>query len=78
MFSSLFYTNTIEHSSGNIALALIIAGVITAASILILAGSLADGHELLITVGTIGLIFGLLGTIHLGIRFFRYVKDPRR
>ncbi|MCI5066294.1 AarF/UbiB family protein [bacterium] len=66
-------TGTIEYSSGNIALALIVAGVITASSILILAGSLAeDGGDLFQTLGIFGLLIALLGIIHLGIRFFKY------
>ena len=65
-------TYTIEHSSGNIALALIIAGFITASSILILAGSRGEGSDLLHTMGVFGIILAMIGIVVLAIRFFRY------
>jgi ubiquinone biosynthesis protein len=64
-------TETIEHASGNIAYALIVAGIITASSILILAGSHTEGG-VFETIGLLGMGGGAVGIVNLILRSFRF------
>ena len=68
-------TNTLEHASANISISLVILGLFTAAAILVLAGSVApQGGQVFQTLGTVGIIAGLVGILILMVRFFRYRK----